>query len=257
MILNKYIIYLTLIFDYFQLVHLNQKINYHYYHKSYLSANTTLPIKLNYNFLIIQKWFKLNNKKFKAIYYLLPSLAMLHLSLYFKLLFNIFFFCKFLNLLAIIKKYSFVLKRKYKKFRFPRKLQIIYPYDIYNLFFSALMYKDLFLIRNWIKKNIEKRSIKVYKPLIYKIWSLLLTFGWRLRRFNKLCGLFLEFKGKLIKGGSRKKIMQFKVGKLQSSFKSLKFLRTSFYLRTTSGSINCSLYCTFNNWFLKQYLYQT
>ena len=107
------------------------------------------------------------------------------------------------------------------------------------------MIKDIFFLQIWIKKQFERKSIKLFKPLIYTVWLLFKTFGWKLRKFTKLTGIFLTFKGKIIKGGSRKQLMDFKIGELRSSSKTNKFLSTSFVLRTMSGSISCRLYLTY------------
>lgn len=253
MILKKYILFsLTRLLCEIQLPQ-----NYYSYNLICLKNIYNNHNTINYEkFPIIehQKNLKLNNilkwLNFKKLYLkknnnLLNFFSIYHLQEYFTSILDYNFCFRATNLMSIIKRYYKLIRRKIRWTKMPWKLQFIYPQDIYSLFFCAFMVKDIFLIQTWIKKQFERKSIKLYKPLIYTIWFLIKIFGWRYRKYNNIKGIFLTFKGKLVKGGSRKKVMSFSFGKLKSSSKKNKFISTSFVLRTISGSVSCRLYLTF------------
>lgn len=202
-------------------------------HKKYLKLNHAL------------KWLAFKNLNFNKTKSLLNFYSIYHLQEYFSMIWGYNFCFRATNLVSIIKRYYKLIKKKIRWTKMPNKLQFIYPQDVYSLFFCSFMIKDIFLIQTWIKKQFERKSIKLYKPLIYTIWFLIKIFGWQYRQYNHIKGVFLTFKGKLVKGGSRKKLMNFNFGNLKSSSKSNKFLSTIFTLRTISGSVSCKLYITF------------
>lgn len=211
----------------------------HHVHYPIIKYNTIISLNN------AMRWF--NFKKIKVDYHknFLSYFSVFHLQNYFKSIWNYNFCFRSTNLLTLIKKYYKVVRRQIRRTKMHPKLGFIYPKDIYSLFFCAFMIKDIFLLQTWIKKQFEAKSIKIYKPLIYTIWFLMKTFGWKYRAYNKLKSIFLTFKGKLVKGGSRKKLMEFAKGTLKSSSKRNKFLSTSFVLRTISGSVSCRLYLTY------------
>lgn len=207
---------------------------------------THLNVKYNklLNFSYTLKWLQIHkNKQIKIS--LLNFYSIYHLEEYFTLIWDYNFCFRTMNLITIVKRYYKFIGNKIRWKKMPKKLRFIYPQDVYNLFFCSFMVKDIFLLQTWIKKQFERKSIKIYKTLIHTIWSLMRVFGWYYRKYNNLKSIFLTFKGKLVKGGSRKKLMQFNLGKLHSSSKKNKFLSTSFVLRTISGSVSCRLYITF------------
>lgn len=230
--------------------------NYYSYNliclKNIYSNNAIIYLK--FPIIEYQKHIKLNNAlkwlNFKKLHLikdknLLNFFSIYHLQNYFTNILQYEFCFRATNLMSIVKRYYKLIRKKIRWTRMPRKLQFIYPQDVYSLFFCAFMVKDVFLIQTWIKKQFERKSIKLYKPLIYTIWFLIKIFGWQYRKYNSIKGIFLTFKGKLVKGGSRKKVMSFSFGKLKSSSKKNKFISTSFVLRTISGSVSCRLYLTF------------
>lgn len=190
--------------------------------------------------LLIRSKLKFTSPKSLLNYY-----SIFHLQEYFSMIFYYSFYFRATNLINLIKRYYKIIRYQLRVTKTHKKLKFIYPKDIYNLFFCSFMFKDIFLIQTWIKKQFERKSIKIYKSLIYTIWFLIKKFGWQYKQYNKLKSLFLSFKGKLIKGGSRKKLMLFTLGKLKSTSKINKFISTSFVLRTISGSVSCRLYYTF------------
>lgn len=186
-----------------------------------------------------------NKLNFASSKGLLNYYSVFHLQEYFSSILHYSFYFRTTNLINLIKRYYKIIRYQLRVTKTHKKLKFIYPKDIYNLFFCSFMFKDIFLIQTWIKKQFERKSIKIYKSLIYTIWFLIKKFGWQYKQYNKLKSLFLSFKGKLVKGGSRKKLMLFTLGKLKSSSKVNKFISTSFVLRTISGSVSCRLYYTF------------
>lgn len=252
MILKKYILQLLIIF--YNIIEQNKTI-YKYnllfpkYFKlkniQYYSHTLNIQHKNNLKLNHALKWLQFKNINFTLTKSLLNFYSIYHLQEYFTLIWNYTFCFRATNLINIVKRYYKLVKNKIRWTKMSNNLQFIYPQDIYNLFFCSFMIKDIFLIQTWIKKQFERKSIKLYKSLIYTIWFLMKIFGWQYRQYNCLTGIFLTFKGKLVKGGSRKKLMTFSFGNLKSSAKWNKFLSTSFVLRTISGSVSCKLYLTF------------
>lgn len=208
---------------------------------------TNINFQLNHQLNIVNtlKWLQTKKVTFQKTKSLLNFYSVYHLQEYFTMIWRYNFCFRATNLITIVKRYYKLIKRKIKWTKMPKKLKFIYPQDVYNLFFCSFVIKDIFLIQTWIKKQFERKSIKIYKTLIYTIWSLMKLFGWHYRQYNHLRGIYLTFKGKLVKGGSRKKLIAFNLGNLKSSSKKNKFLSTSFVLRTISGSVSCRLYLTF------------
>ena len=252
MILKKYIFlnYLTTFTNYKKKnLNKNQLILIYkiFYHSIIKIQPTNIIIKNKRLSQLINLAYFLNIKtnKFLKFKSLLNYYSVIHLQNYFNIIWNQNFCFRATNLLSFVRRYYKILKFKLKKTKMHPKLIFIYPKDVYNLFFCGFILKDVFLLQTWIKKQFERKSIKLYKSLIYTIWFLIKSFGWNYKKYNKIKSIFLSFKGKLIKGGSRKKLMEFSLGKLQSSCKTNKFISTSFVLRTMSGSVSCRLYFTF------------
>lgn len=217
----------------------SQKINF--YEKNFLNITHSKLLNLTH----ILDLLRVKNLKFTTDNRLLNYYSIFHLQEYFSSIFFYNFVFRATNLMHLIKRYFKIIRYQLKVTKMHKKLKLIYPKDVYSLFFCSFMFKDVFLIQTWIKKQFERKSIKIYKSLIYTIWFLIKKFAWKFRKYNKLKSLFLSFKGKLVKGGSRKKLMLFNLGKLKSGSKTNKFISTSFVLRTISGSISCRLYYTF------------
>ena len=191
------------------------KFNLVYKQFSLNKSNYTFKSKQQQRVHLILSWFKLASGDIAPEIQQIPLLTTIYLQNYFYSLFNYKFYFRAINLIKIVKKYLFLLEVKLKKRYLPQKLELIYPQDVYKLFFCAFFYKDLFLLRNWIKHQFETKSIKLYKSLIYTIWSLVLNFGWYYKQFNQITGIHLYFKGKINKGGSRKQIIKFTKGDLK------------------------------------------
>jgi hypothetical protein len=62
---------------------------------------------------------------------------------------------------------------------------------------------------------------------------------WGLKLSGNLLGFRLNFVGKLVKGGGKKKRIKFCRGQLSHNQKSLRIVYKSFYLRTISGIVGC------------------
>lgn len=223
-------------------------INYKYFFQN-IARYQTQNVNISYgkiinlsnilNLLTPQK-LKFNSDKSFLNYY-----SIFHLQEYFSSIFSYSFLFRATNLIHLVKRYYKIIRYQLRVTKLHKKLKFIYPKDVYNIFFCSFMFKDIFLVQTWIKKQFERKSIKVYKSLIYTIWFLMKKFAWKFKKYNKLKSLFLSFKGKLVKGGSRKKLMLFSLGKLKSSSKTNKFISSSFILRTISGSVSCKLYYTY------------
>lgn len=161
------------------------------------------------------------------------------LQFYFMRIFSINFSLSMFNTYDLIPETCRVVGTRFLLLTTPRKLRLYYFTELSDIFLSALVTKNLCFLVRWIKHQIEKRSIKVFSLMRRFIRKIFKGLFWGLRSLTGLLGFRLNFVGKLVKGGGKKKRIKYSRGQCSHNKKSLRIIYKSFYLRTISGIVGC------------------
>lgn len=169
----------------------------------------------------------------------------LTLQLYFKQILGVTFCFNMLNtcdlLPSDLQEYGNTFLSKIT----PRKLQFYYFRELADIFLSAVYMKNLFFIVRWVKYQIEKRPIKLFSLMRKFIRKIFKGLFWGFRQKLNLLGFRLNFIGKLVKGGGKKRRIKIAHGALSHNRKDLRVIYKKFYLRTISGIVGCLIEFTY------------
>jgi len=191
-------------------------------------------------FIWFLKYFGLFNSSVSSaelIKFLSNMLFQQYLGSFFKLPLNLYTYniSKFAQS-ALILKYKKPLIRVT-----PRILNFIYFEDIIELFYVVFRTKEVLFLKRWIKRQFEVQPFSNHRNLQSVISQFLVFFGIRLKDHFGIVGYSLALRGKINKGGVRKKTFKTHHGTNSFTSKSTRMAYSSFYLRTISGSISCKL----------------
>jgi hypothetical protein len=115
-----------------------------------------------------------------------------------------------------------------------------------NLLLISLYSKDVILLKNGIKNNLERLHFKKHRKFLHNLKLLLKSLSSIFFYKFKCLGLFIQIKGKIGLGGSsKKKKFVFKLGSFSFTKKSQKVNYVKDCIRTYSGVLGFELYLTY------------
>lgn len=142
----------------------------------------------------------------------------------------------YLNSDEFVHKLTLMYRRK-----IPRSLNFIYLQDILDFFFTSFLLKDLTMIKKWLKIQFESKPFKVLGRMYYFCYLTLFKLTILFKKEFGLLGFFLQFSGKITKGGSRKKKRKYFWGSKSFTTKTLRINYFTISLRTLPGVVSCKM----------------
>ena len=136
------------------------------------------------------------------------------------------------------KDFLKVWRKTYKKYLL--KFFFISPWYYLYVLIKLFFIREITDFINLFKHSIENINIRYHKKFFYYLGTLFKVYYKVLKRYKRIKGFRIYFKGKLGRKGSvRKSTIYIKEGKISFSEKNLKFNYKYFLVPTETGVVGC------------------
>jgi len=129
---------------------------------------------------------------------------------------------------------------------YKKSLKYLNIYNLLIIIFLSLVFKDLVILKNYLKLKFKVISFKKHKKLLLVFRHILKIISSFLIENNEILGFKMTVAGKIgMAGSSKKKKWIFKNGEIKISSKKNKFKLEVFDVWTKAGSLGVKIYLSF------------